>query len=110
MNPTTRRMFLRNGISAVVAGLWALPKVEAAKATAGSKAVRLGAPVFLKTDDPVELAREHRRLGYGAAYCPNVPLNDSARIGEFSRAFKAAEVVIAEVGRWVRQECVSLED
>lgn len=30
---------------------------------------RLGGSVFLKTEDSL-LAREHRRLGCGAGYCP----------------------------------------
>jgi sugar phosphate isomerase/epimerase len=62
--------------------------------------VRLGGPIFLKSDDPGELAREHRRLGYSAAYCPAVTTNDSARIRAISDAFAAANVVIAEVGAW----------
>ncbi len=36
------------------------------------RAIRLGGPIFLKSDDPVALAKEHRRLGYSAAYCPSV--------------------------------------
>jgi sugar phosphate isomerase/epimerase len=40
-------------------------------------------------------------LGYRAAYCPNVSLNDSARIRALSDAYAKHDVVIAEVGRWV---------
>ncbi len=60
----------------------------------------MGGPIFLKSDDPVELAREHRRLGYGAAYCPNVSLKDSGRIRAVEDAFRAEDVAIAEVGAW----------
>lgn len=68
---------------------------------AAAKPVRLGGPVFLKTQDPVELAREHRRLGYGAGQCPNfLKTGDSARIREVEKAFAAENVVIAEVGAW----------
>jgi sugar phosphate isomerase/epimerase len=63
--------------------------------------VRIGGPIFLKTDDPVELAREHRRLGYSAAYCPNVEVEDAARVRAIEKAFSAEGVVIAEVGAWV---------
>jgi sugar phosphate isomerase/epimerase len=56
--------------------------------------IRLGGPIFLKSDDPRELAKEHRRLGYTAAYCPN---GDPA---EIKKAFAAEEVVISEVGAW----------
>lgn len=63
--------------------------------------LRWGGPVFLKSDDPRELAREHRRLGYSAAYCPPAKLGDRERLREIERAFAAEDVVIAEVGAWV---------
>jgi sugar phosphate isomerase/epimerase len=62
--------------------------------------MRLGGPVFVKTDDPRELARAHRELGYRAAYCPGVDINDTARIAAITKAFAAEDVVIAEVGAW----------
>jgi len=70
-------------------------------AGATGKAIRLGGPVFLKSEDPRELAREHRRLGYGAAYCPEAKVEDTARTREIEEAFAAENVVIAEVGAWV---------
>ena len=63
--------------------------------------VRLGGPIFLKSDDPVELAKEHRRWGYSAAYCPPVELEDAARIRAFEKTYSAEGLVIAEVGAWV---------
>jgi sugar phosphate isomerase/epimerase len=62
--------------------------------------VRLGAPVFLKTTDPRELAREHRRLGYSAAYCPEAKVEDTARVKAIAESFGAEDVTIAEVGAW----------
>jgi len=62
--------------------------------------MRLGAPIFLKSEDPRDLAREHLRLGYGAAYCPPLQLNEPERIRATRDAFAAAGVVIAEVGAW----------
>jgi len=62
--------------------------------------IRLGGPVFLKNDDPAELAREHRRLGYSAAYCPNLKLEDKERIKAVESAYAKENVVIAEVGAW----------
>ena len=59
--------------------------------------VRLGGPVFSRSTDPAELAREHRRLGYSAAYCPNTTLAEAGRV---EKAFAAENVVIAEVGAW----------
>ena len=43
----------------------------------------------------------HRKLGYRAAYCPKVALDDSVRIKALADAFAKHDVVIAEVGRWV---------
>jgi sugar phosphate isomerase/epimerase len=63
--------------------------------------IRLGGPVFVRTEDPDEVASAHVKLGYRAAYCPNVPLDDETRISAFRDAFKKRDVVIAEVGRWV---------
>ena len=63
--------------------------------------IRLGGPVFLKSDDPRELAREHRRLGYSAAYCPKADVKDGDRIKAIVDAYAAEDVVIAEVGAWV---------
>ena len=59
-----------------------------------ARSVRLGGPIFLKSDDPVELAKEHRRLGYTAAYCP------AGNPAEIKKAFAKEDVVIAEVGAW----------
>ena len=69
-------------------------------APAAGRDVRLGGPVFKKSDDPRELAREHRRLGYSAAYCPDSTAEDAARNREIVNAFTAEDVVIAEVGAW----------
>jgi sugar phosphate isomerase/epimerase len=63
--------------------------------------LRLGGPIFLKSEDPRELAREHRRLGYSAAYCPKAKAGDTALVREIKRAFAAENVIIAEVGAWV---------
>ena len=67
----------------------------------GQTLLRLGGPVFLKSEDPAELAKEHRRLGYSAAYVPNVDLKNSARIDAIRKAFAVENVIIAEVGAWV---------
>src|SRR6185503_9185587 len=65
-----------------------------------ARPVRLGGPIFLRSDDPVELAREHRRLGYSAAYSPTARVDDADRIRAIRAAFAAENVVIAEVGAW----------
>jgi len=88
MHSITRRGFLTTSAGALMAASSSLP-------------VRLGGPIFLKSEDPRELAREHRRLGYSAAYCPAATVENSALIAEIQKAFAAENVVIAEVGAWV---------
>jgi sugar phosphate isomerase/epimerase len=88
----TRRAFL----GAVAAA----PLLPAAAAAAAPRPIRLGGPIFLKSDDPVALAKEHRRLGYSAAYCPAASINDADKIRAIREAFKAENVVVAEVGAW----------
>ena len=90
----TRRTF-----TAAVAGAAAAMGQTAMGQT--GRPVRLGGPIFLKSTDPAELAREHRRLGYSAAYCPPVELTDKDRIAAIAKAYAAENVVIAEVGAWV---------
>jgi sugar phosphate isomerase/epimerase len=76
----------------------ALSCLPAARGATGK--IRLGGPIFLKSDDPRELAREHKRLGYSAALCPRANASDSARVREIEQAFAAEDVVLAEVGAW----------
>lgn len=91
MTNSTRRAFLAAGGAALAS----------AAASGAQGSVRLGGPIFLKSDDPVELAREHKRLGYSAAYCPNVKVEETDRVAAIEKAFAAEKVVIAEVGAWV---------
>lgn len=70
-------------------------------AQGGRRPIRLGGPIYLKSDDPGELAREHRRLGYAAAYCPRVTVKEAEKVRAIEAAYKAENVVIAEVGVWV---------
>jgi sugar phosphate isomerase/epimerase len=105
MNQMNRRRFLHHTLTAAVAVGSASTLGEGfAQPAAGANsppAVRLGGPVFIKSDDPEELALAHRKLGYSAAYCPRADLKDPARIRAITDAFAKHDVVIAEVGRWV---------
>jgi hypothetical protein len=83
----------------VLGGLAAAAAANLGRAAARSK-IRLGGPVFGKHDDPRELARAHRALGYTAAYCPDAKLEDKERIRAIEEGFKAEGVVISEVGAW----------
>ncbi len=85
---TSRRSFLMSSAAAAALGRNATGKV------------RLGGPIFLKSSDPAELAREHRRLGYSAAYCPGAKVGDAEHIAAIRNAFAKEDVVIAEVGAW----------
>jgi sugar phosphate isomerase/epimerase len=92
MSPSsTRRSFL------AAAGVAAASSVAFG---ASSHPIRLGGPVFLKSADPEELAREHRRLGYSAAYCPDAKASDRDHTRAIQKAFASQNVVIAEVGAW----------
>lgn len=94
MRPLSRRRFLQS--SSLLAGAALLPQFKAA-----STSLRLGGPIFLKSDDPVELAKEHRRLGYSAAYVPAVKVGETTKIQAIRKAFAEQNVIIAEVGAWV---------
>jgi sugar phosphate isomerase/epimerase len=82
----TRRDLLRTAI--------VIPFCGGGPCLAKVQSIRLGGPIFLKSEDPAELAKEHRRLGYTAAYCPD---GNPAGI---RKAFAAEDVVISEVGAW----------
>lgn len=101
--PLTRRHFGKTTLGLALAGS-ACPLTSllgASRPDPRSPALRLGGPSYAQTDDPDELARAHRTLGYRAAYCPNVTLGQTDRIRALEQAFAKHDVVIAEVGRWV---------
>jgi sugar phosphate isomerase/epimerase len=87
----TRRTFI---------GTSSIATFSARGISSASNAIRFGGPVFLKSDDPQELAAEHKRLGYSAAYCPEVKISQTDRIQAIQKAFEEKQVVIAEVGAW----------
>src|SRR5262245_24576540 len=95
-NLYSRRRFIggMGGLTISVAA--SMPK----RGAAPRSKLRLGGPIFLKSEDPAELARAHRALGYNAAYCPQVNVAESERVKAIERAFAAENVVIAEVGAW----------
>jgi Xylose isomerase-like TIM barrel. len=63
-------------------------------------AIRLGGPVFTKTDDPEEWARAVRALGYRAATCPVKPEAPDDVVRAYADAAARHDIVIAEVGAW----------
>ncbi|HXJ91424.1 MAG TPA: TIM barrel protein [Terriglobia bacterium] len=100
----SRRAFFSNAGSATLASLVAGEMLAARASNAGvprpARALRLGGPIFVKSDDPAVLAQAHRDLGYRAAYAPDVKLNDTDRIKSVIGEFNSRDVIIAEVGAW----------
>jgi sugar phosphate isomerase/epimerase len=72
----------------------------ASRVSGKSMPILFGGPIFFTSDDPVALANEHRRLGYGAAYCPAAKVSETDRVRAIEKAFSEAKVAIAEVGAW----------
>ena len=98
--PTDRRHFLELAAGTLAAG-WIAARPAAAAAPSALHSIRLGGPIFHPSHDPEELALAHKKLGYRAAYCPHVSLDDKDRIRDVARAFAKHGVLLAEVGRWV---------
>ena len=101
MQALTRRTFLERSLAGLAAAGAAPLALAAGRNSAARHPIYLGGPVFDAPEDPEALARAHRALGYAAAYCPNVPLSDAARLRAVREAFARHGVVLAEVGRWV---------
>ncbi|MCX8107211.1 MAG: sugar phosphate isomerase/epimerase [Verrucomicrobiae bacterium] len=106
MRVIDRRSFFRRafgvGVLAMVTKGAGIVRAKSGESPAGRKqAIRLGGPIFNAPEDPEELAIAHRRVGYRAAYCPDVELAQGDKIRAISSAFEKHNVVIAEVGRWV---------
>jgi len=62
--------------------------------------IRLGGPVFEKTDDPEAWTRAVRALGYRAAVCPLSENASDEVVKAYVRAAEQTDIVIAEVGAW----------
>jgi len=63
--------------------------------------IRLGGHGLpIGSDDPHAFARAHRAFGYGAAYVPEVSIDDRTRLTAIEQAFAAENVVLAEIGIW----------
>jgi len=62
--------------------------------------MRLGGPIYAKTQDPAAWATAVRAKGYRAAYCPVDSHADDATVAAYVRSAQQANIVIAEVGAW----------
>lgn len=105
----SRRTFVRQSalaaggvlLGAAGVGVGRSASAQASRSSQAPHAIRLGGPVFNAPQDPQQLALAHKDLGYRAAYCPGVSLDDEQRVRDVRQAFAKHDVVIAEVGRWV---------
>jgi sugar phosphate isomerase/epimerase len=101
-NGFSRRNFLSNTGGAALVGI-ATATLSAGRVQGQAthrSPLRLGGPIFVKSDDPAALADAHRALGYRAAYVPEVKLGDRDRTNAITKEFAARDVIIAEVGAW----------
>jgi sugar phosphate isomerase/epimerase len=103
--PISRRAFLKRAgsaatLAAASTGIAYSVQAEGREAP-HHRGLRLGGPIFVKSDDPAMLAEAHRALGYRAAYAPVVKLIDKPRIASIIKEFADRDVVISEVGAWI---------
>jgi sugar phosphate isomerase/epimerase len=62
--------------------------------------IRLGGPVFKKTESADDWTAAISELNYKAAYCPLQPGSSSEKINAYKTAAKKSNIVISEVGAW----------
>ncbi len=62
--------------------------------------MRLGGPIFAKTNTPESWAEAVANAGYKAACCPVKPEADDDTVVAYAAAARKADIVIAEVGAW----------
>jgi sugar phosphate isomerase/epimerase len=62
--------------------------------------IRLGGPIFQKTDSPEAWVQAVQAQGYRAAHCPVSAEADAATVQAYAQAAERADIVIAEVGAW----------
>jgi sugar phosphate isomerase/epimerase len=70
----------------------------------GVKTMRLGGPIFQKTNSIEELIKVHRQLGFGASY--TTWIDDRKAREEHVAAFKEADITLAELGAY----CINILD
>jgi sugar phosphate isomerase/epimerase len=95
---TSRRSFLTKAGAAAAGAIAFNASSLVSASAAAAKPMRLGGPIFVKSDDPAVLAKAHRDLGYRAAYAPgNLKVDETDRIAALIKEFARLDVTIAEV-------------
>ncbi len=90
-----RRSFIQQSLTAA-----SLAALTPTVATAQSRKVRLGGPLFEPIDDPEAWIAAIQKQRYRAAYCPLKTGATTDVINAFAAAARKADIVIAEVGAW----------
>jgi sugar phosphate isomerase/epimerase len=104
-NKISRRHFTI-ATAKLLTGTFILSKIQSQaidtqnKNISNDRRIHLGGPVFNQYEDPEQLALAHKRLGYSAAYCPNIPLTQTEKIKATESAFSKHGIIISEVGVW----------
>jgi sugar phosphate isomerase/epimerase len=97
-NLTSRRTFLKRAARAAAGAAACSTSCCLGASPTGGKTMRLGGPIFIKSDDPAVLAKAHRDAGYRAAYVTmKLSPNDTDRIAAIVKEFARQDVLIAEV-------------
>ena len=101
----SRRSFLKSVVCApTIAANSAVPAQlpdHVSAAVRRHDRLRIGGEVFVRSEDPADLAQAHRDQGFRAAFAPDVKLADKYRIRSIVKEFAQRDVVLAEVGAWV---------
>jgi sugar phosphate isomerase/epimerase len=70
------------------------------KYTKDATSIRLGGPLFTKTENPDDWIKALKVYGYRAAYCPVDISASQEEIKAYKNAAKKADIIISEVGVW----------
>jgi sugar phosphate isomerase/epimerase len=68
--------------------------------TEETASIKLGGPLFGKTDNPDDWIKALKESGYRAAYCPVDISASQEEIKAYKKAAKKADIIISEVGVW----------
>lgn len=98
-NSISRRSLLKKSLIGATA-LASAPTPRLLAAQKESHLIRLGGPVFRKTDGPDDWAGAVKKLGYSAAYCPVGAAATDEIVRAYAQAARKADITIAEVGAW----------
>jgi sugar phosphate isomerase/epimerase len=93
-----RRAFARTALQA--AGVVGLAATWSSGLAGRASYVRLGGPLFERSESPEQWVAALQKLGYRAAYCPVKVGAAADEIRAYEQAARRADVVIAEVGAW----------